>query len=190
MPRPRKNAVAPTDAPTDFAASELAEELQSSASEAANNGGDAAAPAVKRRRRRKSLPTALVNELSDANALVAALLQSRGEQGATQDDFHVVVAWARGIRDEGTALNTLSARPRQQKTMAPTERLTRYEMNRALLDGVIEGSIGLDVVEDGTLRFVSQQVAPPPPAAADDRNEEKRDAADAEEAETNGSENG
>lgn len=92
--------------------------------------------------------------------LVESLLRSRGIKGATQDELQGVVAWARSIRAEGQSLTELSARPRRAKTQAPADRVARFEMNRALLDGVLGGTIALDVQDDGVLIFLHSEHLP------------------------------
>jgi hypothetical protein len=80
-------------------------------------------------------------------------------KGATQEVLQSVIAWARGIREEGDALRELSGRPRRQKAQAPSERIARYDMNRALLDGILKGVITLDVLDGGTIVFLHKDAA-------------------------------
>ena len=107
---------------------------------------------VKRRRRRRTATAP--DYASETVSLVEAALRSRGSRGATSDVLQGVVNWARGVRAEGEELKTLSARPRRLKAQAPSDRLVRYEMNRALLDGILVGAITLDIQGDGELVFV------------------------------------
>jgi hypothetical protein len=85
---------------------------------------------------------------------VEAVLRSRGAKGATQDALQSVISWSREIRAEGEALKELSSRPRRQKTQAPADRVSRFEMNRALLDGVLAGTVLLDLRDDGSFLFL------------------------------------
>ena len=103
------------------------------------------APVVRRRRRRKNTGA----EANDARHLVDALLHSRAERGATPDELHAIIAWARSVRDEAEILVSLADRPRRQKNQVSVERITRHEMNRALLDGVLGGAIAIDIVDEG-----------------------------------------
>jgi len=113
---------------------------------------DAPAP-IRRRRRRRTTGTG-PDYSGETVKLVEAVLKSRGARGATQDTLQSVITWARGIREEGDALRDIAGRPRRPKIQAPSERIAAYEMNRALLDGILQGAIVLDVQEDGTLVFL------------------------------------
>jgi hypothetical protein len=64
-----------------------------------------------------------------------------------------VIAWARGVREEANTLQQLSTRQRRPKASADPDRITKNEMNRALLEGILDGTITLDVADDGTLAF-------------------------------------
>jgi hypothetical protein len=93
--------------------------------------------------------------------------------GATEEDLRRVVSWAQKIRVEGEALQTASTRHRPRGVAKPTgraaaiaarqreleeqplrERRTRYEMDRALLEGVVAGRTLLDV-RNGQVLFLS-----------------------------------
>ena len=87
-----------------------------------------------------------------------AVLRSRGTAGATSDLLQSVIGWAREIREEGDTLTELTSRPRRRKTAAAPERIARYEMDRALLDGVLAGTVLLDVREGGQLLFKYAQL--------------------------------
>jgi hypothetical protein len=140
MPRPRKSTISP--APAEPPAPQ----------EIAAPSADGTAAVVRRRRRRRTV--AAPDYALETVKLVEAVLRSRGAKGATQETLQSVITWARGIRDEGEQLRELASRPRRQKTQAPMERLAAYEMNRALLDGILAGAIVLDVQSDGVLVFL------------------------------------
>ncbi|GEM_PF-788888 len=140
MPRPRKTPVPAAETPP------------ADATNAAETG--AAETPVKRRRRRRTSATLLAETANETTALVEAVLRSRGAKGATQDALQSVISWSREIRAEGEALKELSSRPRRQKTQAPADRVSRFEMNRALLDGVLAGTVLLDLRDDGSFLFL------------------------------------
>ena len=96
---------------------------------------------------------------NETASLVEAVLRSRGAKGATQEALQSVIAWAREVRAEGDTLKELAGRPRRQKTQAPADRIARYEMNRALLDGVLSGGILLDLRDDGSFIFLHRESA-------------------------------
>ena len=110
------------------------------------------APATPGRRpgRRRAITADSAQETA---TIVDAVLKSRGTVGATSDLLQSVIAWAREIREEGDVLIELTSRPRRRKTAAAPERIARYEMDRALLDGVLAGTVLLDVREGGQLLF-------------------------------------
>lgn len=108
---------------------------------------------TRRRRRRRTQNTA-PDYAAETVSLVEAALRSRGARGASQELLQSVISWARSVRAEGEELKLLQGRPRRQKTQAPADRLVRYEMNRALLDGILAGTIVLDVQENGDLLFL------------------------------------
>ena len=104
-------------------------------------------PVVRRRRR------TTVDHAAQGQILVASLLSSRGERGATQEEALAVVMWARGIHDEATELKALSTRVRRAKTENAAERQIALMLNQSLLDGVISGSLAVDVNEAGGITF-------------------------------------
>ncbi|WP_309716597.1 hypothetical protein [Armatimonas sp.] len=105
------------------------------------------APVVRRRRR------TVVDHAAQGQILVASLLKSRGERGATQEEALAVVMWARGIHDEAAELKALSTRVRRAKTENAAERQIALMLNQSLLDGVISGSLAVDVNEAGGITF-------------------------------------
>lgn len=120
--------------------------------------GSEAAPKKRRRRRAQSPDYA-----AETQTLIDAVLRSRGTRGATQEILASVVAWARSVRSEGDALRGLAGQPRRQKTQAPADRTARYEMNKALLEGVLSGNIALDVHDNGDLVFLHTGADVPSP---------------------------
>ncbi len=108
--------------------------------------------------------------------MVEALLRRRGPRGAKAEDLQQVVAWAQQVQAEGEAIAQRSAlrrsprgagktsprakaaqaRQRQKQQEQFTQRQRRSEMDRALLEGVVAGSIRLDV-QEGQLLFVQAE---------------------------------
>ena len=141
--------------------------------QAAPEAGSATAPRTRTPRRRRSQAG------GETSRLIEALLKSRGAKGATQTEVAQVVAWAQNVLAEGVALKAdeadlrklgprgkrsspvAAARQKQQKEQRQQEiagRTQRHAMDRALLDGVLAGSISVDV-KDGELVFLGGQFA-------------------------------
>ncbi|MGC4044888.1 MAG: hypothetical protein QM758_13930 [Armatimonas sp.] len=112
------------------------------------------APVVRRRRRRTT-----VDYAAQTDTLVSALLKARGESGVRQADALAVVNWARGVHTEGTELKTLATRVRKVKTESVAERQVAYEVNKALLDGVLAGQMTVNVDDTGNVVFGDSSVA-------------------------------
>lgn len=106
---------------------------------------------IRRRRRRTTIDHAAQTIL-----LVDAVLTSRAGRGATQDELQAVIAWARGVHSEAEALKLLVGRPRRMKAQASAERMAAFQLNKALLDGILAGSIGVDVDENGAIVFLQR----------------------------------
>jgi hypothetical protein len=119
------------------------------------------------RKRRSKPPVNIVPDTyAETTTLIQAVLQSRGGQGASPETLHTVIAWAQSVREEGEELRELSSRMRRQKPIVPRERLARYELNRALLDGVLAGAIALRVEDSGQLLFLNREsLATPVPSS-------------------------
>lgn len=115
---------------------------------AAAKTGTATAP-VRRRRRTQSAP----DYTADTAKIVAAVLKNRGGKGATPDLLQKVIQWVRSIREENEAYTELANRPRRRKTVFQADRMAKYELNKALLDGILAGEITLDILEDGSMVF-------------------------------------
>lgn len=113
---------------------------------AETEGAAAPAPVVRRRR-------TTVDHAAQSQILVASLLASRGEEGATQDEALAVVMWARKIHDEAAELKALSTRVRRSKTENLADRQVALTLNQALLNGVLSGALAVDVNEDGAISF-------------------------------------
>ncbi len=107
--------------------------------------------------RRPGRPRRTISDDSaqETATIVDAVLRSRGSTGATPELLASVISWAREVREEGDVLTELGSRPRRRKTAPAPERIARYEMDRALLDGVLKGTVLLDVQEGGQLLFKS-----------------------------------
>jgi hypothetical protein len=115
----------------------------------------AAAPVVRRRRRR----TGAIDHVAQTALLVEALLKTRGAEGASQEELQSVITWARGVHGEADELKTLVGRPRRQKALASPERMAAFELNKALLDNVLAGTIGLNVNASGAIVFIDPVTA-------------------------------
>lgn len=136
----RKANTSPTDTPADETTTPAA------ASAETTDAGATATRPIRRRRRRNVAP-------NDTPTVVEALLRTRGPQGASQDELEQVVGWARGVRSEAQALTDAMKRPTRQKQEKFGDRVTQHEMNLVLLNGILNGSVGLDV-KDGRIVFL------------------------------------
>ncbi len=110
--------------------------------------------------RRKAAPP-VYDSYAEIRSLITAILRSRGEQGARLDMLQGVLVWARNVRSETEALRELGERQRRPKGGAEPDRLLQNEMNRALLDGVIEGTIIIHLADDGSFSFASSPLPSP-----------------------------
>ncbi|WP_309716229.1 hypothetical protein [Armatimonas sp.] len=110
-----------------------------------------AAPVVRRRRR----TSRVIDHAAQTALLVDSLLKTRGTDGASQEELQSVINWARGVHSETEELKTLVGRPRRQKALASPDRMAAYELNKALLESVLAGSIGLNVNESGSIVFIN-----------------------------------
>ncbi len=132
-------------------------------------------PSAPRRRRQKPVEPATA---AITIQLIEAVLKGRSTTGATALDLEQVVAWASGIRSEsqaieaetanirklgprtkanGTAATTTARQqvPRQEKLQALDQRRQRNELDRTLLEGILAGTMALDVVNGGLVfRYV------------------------------------
>ncbi|GAB4457593.1 MAG: hypothetical protein OHK0029_17660 [Armatimonadaceae bacterium] len=113
---------------------------------------DGETPTPRRRRRRRAPGTS--DTYSETSTLINAVLRSRRDHGATPEVLQHVISWAHSVREEGEELREMTGRTRRQKPNIPGDRVARYELNRALLDGVLAGTITLRVEDDGKLLFV------------------------------------
>ena len=107
---------------------------------------------VRRRRRRTT-----VDHAAQTAILVDAVLKSRAGRGASQEALHAVIQWARGVHAEAEALKLLVGRPRRMKAQASVDRIAAFQLNKALLEGVLAGSIGIDVNESGAIVFLQSE---------------------------------
>lgn len=108
------------------------------------------APVVVRRRRRR-----VVDHVAQTALLIESLLKTRGGRGASQQELQAAIDWARSVHAEAEEFKTLEGRPRRQKALASPERIAAYELNKALLESVLAGSIQLDVNESGSIVFIN-----------------------------------
>jgi len=107
-------------------------------------------PVVRRRRRRTT-----VDHAAQTAILVNALLKSRGESGAAQSAIISVIEWARNVHEEDAAMRQLKTRPRRAKAEISGERVAKFDVNKALLDGVLAGQVGINIDEDGNIVFLA-----------------------------------
>jgi hypothetical protein len=114
-----------------------------------------ATPVVRRRRRRSGI----IDHVAQTALLVESLLKTRGSIGASQEELQSIIHWARSVHAEAEELKTLVGRPRRQKALASPERMASFELNKALLDSVLAGTVGLNVNESGEIVFISPTVA-------------------------------
>jgi hypothetical protein len=117
----------------------------------------AAGTTTRRRRRTTTAP----DYTADTAKIIAAVLKNRGDKGANTELLQKVIRWTQEIRTENEAYNELATRPRRRKTVFAAERLTKYELNKALLDGILSGDITLDIQEDGNFIFSHSSVSAP-----------------------------
>jgi hypothetical protein len=106
---------------------------------ATGEGAVAAAPAERVIRRRR--PRQTVDHIAQTQVLVSA------------GDALAVVSWARGVHAEGAELKALATRARKVNAPGVAERKMAYEVNKALLDGVLAGATTINVGEDGGIVF-------------------------------------
>lgn len=137
---------ATTDAATNGAGPAAATAADPAPAAAAETSG---APVKRRRRRRQNL-----GGPAETAAMVDALLSTRQSRGASQQEIELVVGWARGVRAEGVALGDAAKRPTRPRQEKLGDRLGQQEMNLVLLQGVLDGKIGLDV-KDGQIVFLT-----------------------------------
>ncbi len=110
--------------------------------------GEVKAP-IRRRRRRTT-----IDHAAQTAILVGALLKARGESGASQSAIITVVEWARGVHEEDATLRQLKTRPRRAKAEISAERIAKFDVNKALLDGVLGGTVGINVDDEGGIVFL------------------------------------
>lgn len=108
---------------------------------------ETAAPVVRRRR------SSVVDHGAQTQILIASLLKARGGSGASQEEALAVVLWARGVHTEAAELKALTARVRRAKAQNAAERQVALDLNKSLLDGVLAGSLLVDVTEAGSVAF-------------------------------------
>lgn len=126
------------------------------ATEAAEAPGSTAPALVVRRRRRRTV----VDHAAQTQLLVNSLLKARGQAGATGDAALTIVNWARGVHEEGAELKTLATRVRKVNAPGVAERKLSYEVNKALLDGVLAGTVTVNVDETGNIVFGDSSAVP------------------------------
>jgi hypothetical protein len=119
--------------------------------EATGEGAVAAAPAERVIRRRR--PRQTVDHVAQTQVLVSGLLKARAGAGASAGDALAVVAWAHGVHAEGAELKALATRVRKVNAPGVAERKMAYEVNKALLDGVLAGATTINVGEEGSILF-------------------------------------
>jgi hypothetical protein len=116
--------------------------------------GTAAKPAGTTTTRRRRRTSAAPDYTQETAKIIAAVLKNRGSKGATPELLQKVIEWTRAIREENEAYTELANRPRRRKAAFANDRLAKYELNKALLDGILAGDLTLDILEDGSMVFV------------------------------------
>lgn len=112
-------------------------------------------PAVRQRRRRT-----VVDHAAQTQILASSLLKARGKEGAHLNEVQSVVTWARGVYAEGAELKTLATRVRKVRGEDVAGRQAAYEVNKALLDGVLAGTMTVNVNDAGSLVFGDPNATP------------------------------
>nr|WP_309696222.1 hypothetical protein [Armatimonas sp.] len=107
-----------------------------------------AAPVVRRRRR-----SSVVDHAAQTQILVDSLLRGRGTSGASQEEALAVILWARGVHAEEADLKALTTRVRRAKALNAPERQVALDLNKSLLNGVLAGTLVVDVTEAGSVAF-------------------------------------
>ena len=100
---------------------------------------------------RRTRRSRVIDHGTQGQILLASLLKSRGERGATREDALAVVQWARGVHAEAAELKALSTQVRKAKAENFAERQVALQLNQALLEGVIAGTLAVDVNEAGAI---------------------------------------
>jgi hypothetical protein len=114
----------------------------------ATTEGAAPKPIVRRRRRRTT-----VDHVAQTGILIGALLSTRSGEGVSQADTLTVVSWARGVHEEEAALRALATRARKMNAPGVAERQMAHMVNKALLDGVLAGTMRINIGEAGSIVF-------------------------------------
>ena len=151
----------------------------------ASSDAESAAGAPRQRRPRQKSGTGRTGTgrgrraaTSETSRLIEALLKSRGAKGAFQADLEHVIRWSEVIHAEGSSIDAeatelrklgpkgkrtttglAATRQRQQrleKQRVLDGRRQRHAMNQALVAGVLEGSIALDVQPGGQILFLEK----------------------------------
>ncbi len=128
------------------------------ATEAPGATADSEQPQRKQRRRRRR---STIDTAAEARLLVAALLRQRGLTGARQDEVQQVVAWGRSTRAESQELQkgqkgggSTGSRGRARRPSGEVvAQAQRSELNTLLLEGVLGGTLALDVRGDSLVFF-------------------------------------
>lgn len=107
--------------------------------------------------RGKKLVTPVYDSFPETKSLIAAILHARGESGATPDMLQKVVAWARSVRMETEQLRDLANRQRRPRNDKEPDRGLENERNRALLDGVLDGSSTIRIADGGGFSFANAE---------------------------------
>ena len=102
-------------------------------------------PVVRRRRR-------TVNHAAQTPVLLGALSKGAGRP-ITAAEGLALVTWARGVHAEKTELAKLKPRSRTAKPEVLAARRASHEVNQALLDGVLGGTLAVGIDEEGNLTF-------------------------------------
>ncbi len=125
-------------------------------------------------RRAKAAATLPISDsFAETKKIIATILADRGERGTPPEVLHQVLSWVQAVRAETAALNELNARQRRPKASNEPDRVLQNEMNRALLEGLLDGTITLQIVDDGTFSFTARSVIfrdAPSPSTGEERD--------------------
>jgi hypothetical protein len=109
---------------------------------------------IRRRRRRTTIDTE-----TQSSRLVSALLATRGARGASQTELRNIIQWARSVNAEAEHFKTVSGRQRRIRQQGTADRLAAFQLDKALLDGVLDGKIGIDIDDSGQIIFLNVEGA-------------------------------
>ena len=105
---------------------------------------------IRRRRRRRTN----IDHEAQTTLLTESVLKCRGGRGATITELQTVIGWARSVHAEAEEFRSLASQPRRRKSQVTNERQAAFELNKSLLESVLDGKLGVDIDESGSIVFV------------------------------------